>query len=197
MQSTSDALTGGLAVWLPLVTGLLTVVVTVYGLHRTWQDRRRERRARLADLARVAVRVTEATYVRPLLRGRLEASVRRFLGDHEHRRGAAAQGRPSTARLLLFCQLLDDVGLTPEEKAEARTRAFNQLVDLLRGSPSPPVNVRGDARLARETPRLFRALELAYNLCPRPAQAMIADLGAFAGRVGTLSHGTGEASSPV
>lgn len=169
-----------LAVWLPIVVGLTTVVLAVYGALRTWDDRRRERRARLADTARIAVRVTEAAYVRPLLRRRLEDSVRRYLGADRPRGGGQ---HPYATRLLLFCQLQDDVGLTGPEKLEARTRAFNQLVDLLRAMPRPPVRLHSDEALCAARPCLEGALEVAYNLCPRPANALIADLGAFAGRV--------------
>jgi hypothetical protein len=87
------------ALCMGVITGVLTAVVTAYGLHRTWQDRRREQRARLADAARVAVRITDAAYVRPLLRARLEACVQAFLivPDPDH--------HATTARLRLFCRL--------------------------------------------------------------------------------------------
>lgn len=182
----------GLTVWLPLLTGILTAVATVYGLHRTWQDRRREQRARLADAARVAVRIAEAAYVRPLLRERLTAAVYAFLGERPRGNDDRHHHHPTTARLLLFCRLQAAVGLNPEEKVTARTRAYNELVELLRGMPHPPVSVSGDGALKRARPRLFRAIEVAYNLTPRPSAALIAELGAFAGRIGTLNHATVE-----
>lgn len=177
--------TTALTVWLPLFAGVLTIVVTLYGLHRTSQDRRREQRARLADAARVAVRLAEAAYVRPLLRTRLVESVCVFLGERP--RAGGTFHHSATARLLLFCRLQGEVRLMPDEKRTARTHAYNELVELLRGMPHPPVRVKGDRALAVAEPRLFRAIEVAYNLTPRPAAALIAELGGFAGRVGTLA----------
>ena len=189
-----------LAVWLPLMSGILTIVSTTYGLHRTWQDRRREQRTRLADAARVAVRLAEAAYVRPLLRTRLESSVHTFVTHHSRHH------HPTTARLRLFCQLQADVRLSQAEKQSAREHAYRELVELLRAMVHPPVRVPTEATTnahllpddptqtpAPLDPRLVRALEVAYNLTPRPAAVLIAELGAFAGRVGVL-HGGGQAA---
>ena len=195
-----DALAAVLVVWLPLATGVVAVAGALAGAHRAWIDQRRAQGARLADAARAAERLAEAAYVRPLLRRRLEASVEAFLAD-----GRRAD-HATTARLRLFCRLTADVRLDPAEKRTARVHAYNELVELLRAMPHPPVRVRGggtagadpadadadDAALARAAPRLVRALEVAYNLAPRPAGTLIAELGAFAGGLGPL-----ESARPV
>jgi hypothetical protein len=85
------------------------------------------------------------------------------------------------------------VHLAPEEKQFARVRAYHELVELIRGMPNPPVRVpRADAVADADgdgpapLPRLLRAIEVAYNLCPRPSSVVIAELGAFAGGLGVL-----------
>jgi hypothetical protein len=83
-------------------------------------------------------------------------------------------------KLHLFCHLQEDVGLTTAEKKVALTMAFNFLVEQIRGQSDPPVNIRTDQKLKENTPRLYREIELAYNLQPRPSNDMIMELGTFA-----------------
>jgi hypothetical protein len=90
----------------------------------------------------------------------------------------------------LFCRLQREVGLSPAEKTEACTHAFNCLVDAIRADASPPLGIRSDRQLERHTVRLHREIETAYNLCPRPANAMIMDLACFSG-VGAGPSGAG------
>lgn len=103
----------------------MTVVVAVYGLYRTYQDRKIYKREMVHATARVAVRVTEANFVRPLLKDRMKTCIEDFAHHHP-------DFTPYQTRMFLFCELQESVRLEEDEKSMARRRAFNVFVDLLR-----------------------------------------------------------------
>ena len=166
-------------IWLPLISGFITLLLTLYGTYRSWLQRRAERQALVGNLARVAVRLTVSSYVRPLLKQRIDEVITEVSRAAPHCCGAVAE-EALLWRMRLFCRLQARVGLSLEEKQHARTTAFNFLVEDIRGQSSPPMTLRTDAELNKAKPTLYREIEIAYNLQPRPANGMIMDLAAFA-----------------
>ena len=145
-----------------------------------------EKKRILAQKAQVAVRLTEAGFVRPLLRARLERCDR-SVGTHPtavieaqiNRRSSTQE--PLEGRLTLYCRLQHEVGLSTEEKTQARTTAFNHLVAMLRDIHPPVLPVGSDNGLNRYTPRLLGEIEAAYSANPRPSAELIQGLGRFLG----------------
>lgn len=164
--------------WIAVLSAAVTILATVYAMHRTWQQRRQDRVQRLAQAATLAVRRTESAYVRPILCEKL----RHCLVDFVHSRGFTSVHAEwdSGTRFLLYCQLQETVRLTDEEKHIAQTLAVNQLVALLRSLPSPPLRVHTDRQVTRNEGRLREQIELAYSLRPRLSGAMIEQVGEFA-----------------
>lgn len=179
---TVDVLQQSVTIWLPLMTGIVTFLLTLYGVYKSRQERHRQRQALLAQLAAVAVRLTGATYVRPKFKDRIEAII---ADDEYHRRrkvAVAGIGEDNTLwRMRLFCRLQREVGLQPEEKTEARTVSFNNLVDAIRGHATPPIDIRDEKKLNKNRGLLYHEIETAYNLNAQQSNAMIMDLATFAG----------------
>lgn len=165
-------------VWIPIISTVFTLLVTAYGVYRSWQNERVHRAEVLASMARIAVRITEASYVRPLLKDRIEENLLFFLNGRSH----AGEGL-NVRRMVLFCRLQQRVCLTADEKKIAGVQAFNFLVEQLRTMHSAPVDVRSDARLKRHTQHLRLEIEKAYHLTPRPSNALIGDLFRMSGSV--------------
>ena len=159
-------------VCMAVLTGTLTLVVSAYGLWRTVRDRRVRRLERLLQAANVAVRQTDASVVRPLLRERLMEAV-----DH----AAAHYGHldPLHYRLHLLVTMQRTIGLTPDQKRTALDHAVERLVALVRLLPNPPLRLPDDAAVARHRGRLEELVEVAYNLRPRPAGDIVATVGQF------------------
>ena len=160
-------------VWIAILVGAVTALGTLYGIYHTWQQWRQDRVHRLSQAALLAVRRTEATFVRPILRERLRTAVLDFLIQHPDH---AVDLR---MRMLLFCELQRSVGLTEEEKRTAHTTAVNHLVTILRTVPAPPLHVHSDANVRRHNGRLGEQIENAYSVRPRPSATLIEQLGRF------------------
>lgn len=175
--------------WIAVAAGVCGVVTAVYGLYRSWQTRRQERLARLLEAAAVAVRKTEAAYVRPRLRAKMEAVLLRYAAP-----GATADPAHTRGRMVLFCDLQREVCLDGGEKAAAHHHAVTNLVDALRTMPSPPLGVRGDREAARHAGRLGELVEGAYHLRTRPSAGLIREFADFCPLPRT--GGSGAAPSP-
>lgn len=167
----SEVLVQSTTIWLPLVTGIITLILTLFGVWHGWLKRRQERRECVAQLSSIAVRLTESSFVRPILKERIEGVISKQ---------PVSENNSSLWRMKLFCELQRTVGLTTTEKAEARVRAFNSLVDQIRGHVPPPMKLKTDQDLTENTPKLYAEIENAFNLNPQPANRMITDLGTFA-----------------
>lgn len=159
-------------IWLSVCSTIVAIIAAVYGLYRGWQDRRKERRELIQEMARTAVRVTEASYVRPLLRIRLKDCVENFFS-------CRLQNLSTVDHMLLFCDLQLRVGLTESEKLQAKVRAFNLLVEQLQSIHPSPVPLTTDSDVRQQEAFLLRRIEIAYNVQPRPANSMILDMGSF------------------
>lgn len=136
--------------------------VAAYTTFRAVETRRVERQARLAQAAVVAVRRTEAGFVRPLLRDRMAEAVASYLARR-------AGEPPLHLRLQLFSELQRAVALTDEEKRVAHTVAVNHLVTLLRSMPSAPLR----APLVESTQRKTKSNRLDHTSA-RPPQPLSA-----------------------
>jgi len=167
----TDVLTESTTIWLPLVTGIITLILTLFGMWHGWLKRRQERRDCVTQLSNTAVRLTESSFVRPILKERIEV----VIGNQ-----SAFENNSPLWRMKLFCELRRTVCLTKAEKTEARVRAFNSLVDQIRGHIPPPLKLKTDEDLTKNTPLLYAEIENAFNLNPQPANRMIMDLGTFA-----------------
>ncbi len=192
---------GTLTVWLPLVSACATLIFGMYGLHRAWQQHRREKREQLMLMAQTAVRVTEASFVRPLLRERLRGCLEtRF---YPHYVNGAEPG--TTDRMRLFCWLQHEVlghvsdthirfciWKRPKNRRHAcahsttwwtRSGVCDPVLwsvrgaALSRGQNDPKITT--DKQLAGHQSRLFRKNETSYNLTPRPSGVLILELAQF------------------
>lgn len=172
---TVEVLQESVTIWLPLMTGIITILLTLFGIYKGRQDRRKQRQLLLAQLAVVAVRLTGATYVRPRLKERIEI----IIEDEGSKRSPNVDN--DVWRMRLFCRLQRDVGLTTAEKSEARTISFNNLVNSIRSHATPPIDINSDKKLNQCTGLLYHEVETAYNLNPQQSNVMIMDLAAFVG----------------
>lgn len=182
---------------LPLATGALTLVVGASGYWHTLQERRREDRVRLDQMADRAVRIIDSTYVRPILRRRMEDTLIATAAEAKYHASSAYRmpllprhrryRRIDDDACRPFCRLEGCVALSSEEKARALALAMETLCEDLRTDPDPPVVVHrhnkdqdtGDD--VRRRCVLVAAIERAYHIRPRPAAQLIDRLGDFAG----------------
>lgn len=182
MSTTSDAVSEliigqQVILWISVFIAVVSLTIALYRMYDAWVQHRDKVDTRLAQHAQLSVRVADAEYVRPLLRQRLHECII----DEQQQQYAPDGGGTYRQRLALFDELQQRVGLRPHEKVEARTRAFNAMVDMLRAERPAVVKVDSDAHLARISPRLVREIEVACsNNLPRPAAAMIDSLARFA-----------------
>lgn len=172
----TDILSQSVTIWLPLLTGIITIMVTLYGLYRNRMERQRQRQEVLSQLAVTAVRITGSAYVRPLLKLRLMALVE----DASNRRLPTEDY--TLWRMAMFCKLQLQVRLTDEEKHQARERSYTYLLETLRRMPDPPLDISSVKKKAMHQGKMYREIEKAYNLSPQQSNSLIMDLGAFVGR---------------
>jgi hypothetical protein len=170
----ADDWVGFIGVWIAVGTGVVTGCATLYGLYREWIGFRQRQAERLRDTAIVAVRRTEASYVRPLLRERLAATVGTFVTE----RGDLDALR---FRALLFRDLHCGMRLDEDEKRVAQGTAVNHLVGLLRGMPHTPLRVSTDEEVRRAERTLRELVETAYSIRPRPSVDMLQQFAHFCG----------------
>lgn len=77
---------------------------TVTHIHRNWRDDRINKRNSVSQLARTAVRVSEAACVRPILKERMANTINTFLNvdksnrEQERKRGATEENVSSILR---------------------------------------------------------------------------------------------------
>lgn len=160
-------------IWLAVLGSILTAVGTMYGMVRTYLEWRLDKARRLNDAAAIAVRRTEAAFVRPLLKERM-LEVLQSVPPVSSSTGSVIEYRSR-----LFCALQRCVGLRCDEKKKAQEDAVRFLVEHLRAMPSPPLRLKTDRDVARYHGRLRELVELAYNLRPRPSADMIRGVGEF------------------
>ena len=101
----------------------------------------------MATAAAVAVRQAEALEVRPRLTERLASVTSQFVGANAHENSLHF-------RTLLFCELVQRVRLSPDEKGIVKATAVNTLISQLRSMPSPPLRVYSDAQMTAHEGRL-------------------------------------------
>lgn len=167
--------TGSVVVWLAVLSGILTMLGTAYGLFLAVTQRRMDTNNRLNEAALIAVRRAEAAVVRPLLRERLLAIVEADGDPSTHPTLNAWQRRART-----FAALQRSMTLTDAEKHTAHRYAVNNLVSHLRRIPNPPLCVETQQELNRHAVRLSELVENAYNIRPRLGAELIRALGEFA-----------------
>jgi hypothetical protein len=171
--------TSSIAVWLAVLSGVVTILGTLYGLFLAVTQRRMDMNARLNDAALIAVRRSEAAVVRPLLRERLLAVV--DATETTTNNTSMSSGIDSwQRRARTFAALQRSMSLTEVEKHMAHEYALNNLVSYLRRTPNPPLRVQTQSELNRHAVRLSELIENAYNLRPRLGTELIHALGEFA-----------------
>lgn len=162
-----------LTIALPILTGLVGIVVSVYGMMRARREARVAGWSRLLDVAGVAIRQSEAQVVRPILRDRMVEAMHLSLA---RRRDFPD---PLHYRIHLLATLEGHIGLSREEKERAFTTALQYLVALLRTMPKPPLDVTTDADVAQHRGELVHVIEVAYNSRPRATGERIRVIGEF------------------
>lgn len=172
-MSTSDEW----AVWIAVAAGIVTGFATAYGMYREWQTYRQNQTQRLTNAAAVAVRRAEANVVRPLLRDRMAATVKRFVE-------LTTTTDERSFRTLLFCELHTGMRLTEEEKRLAHVTATNHLIDILRSVPAPPLRVHNDRQVSKHNGLLQELVENAYSQRMRPSVDLLQQLALFTGITG-------------
>ena len=165
--------------WIAVITGIVTCFVTLYGMWREWQAFRQNQTNRLSTAATVAVRRTDAAYVRPLLTGRMSDTINAFLPSHPGE--DALRFRTLLFRnLVLSMQLTSRSGVVPPPVARRTKNASqserpptisficcNPFACIPKGNgpsiPSPPIRVRSDAEIHRNMQKLEEQIETAYK----------------------------------
>lgn len=168
--------------WLAVLTGVLTITGTLYGYLSNLKHRRIDRSRRLNEAAAVAVRRTEGSLIRPMLRTRLHETVVEHASAMTRMRGPGIGDFPDDpllVRMQLFVSLQRRMALTETEKNEAHRTAVSNLVAHLRLSPHSPISIKTTKDLERNSVRLSELIENAYNLRPRPGGEMIRSLAEF------------------
>lgn len=166
---------GSLVVWLAILSGILTILGTTYGLFLAVTQRRMDTNNRLNEAALISVRRAEAAIVRPILRERLLSVIEADSDDLSPVMLDAWQRRART-----FAALQRSMSLSDTEKHTAHRYAINNLVSHLRRTPNPPLRVQTQGELNRHAVRLSELVENAYNLRPRLGAELIRSLGEFA-----------------
>lgn len=164
-----------IGVWIAIGAGMVTAMGSCYGIYREWQQRRLNQITRLNDAAGMAVRRTEAAFVRPILADRLSHTVQDFTMMH------ALESDHLRFRALLFAELHGKVRLTVAEKAHAKLTATTTLVGLLKGMPNPPIVLHTEKDEAQQHGRLTELVEMAYGLRTRPSTDLTLQLALFCG----------------
>lgn len=160
------------AIWIGVLTAVVTVLGSLYTIYREWQQWRQNQARRLDDAATVAVRRTEASFVRPRLTDRLGHALTTFVATHP-------TDDPVRFRTLLFAELNRRVRLTEDEKTEARETGVRNLVSAMRTAPSPPLKVFTAEQVQEHRGRLLELVENAYGLRPRASADLIRQLANF------------------
>ena len=162
-----------LTIGLPVLTGVIGIAVSVYGLVRARRDALVSRWARLLDVAGVAIRQSEAQVVRPILRHRMIEALHLSLARRHEYPDALHY------RIHLLAALEGHIGLQREEKERAFDTALQFLVALLRTMPKPPLEVPTDADVDVHRGELIHVIEVAYNLRPRATAERVRIIGEF------------------
>lgn len=174
----TDTSTIVVTIWLSVLTGAATVVGTLYGVFMSQKQRHRDGEQRMRVLADIAVRRTEAAFVRPIIRQRM-LTVLTQEEDNANSNHSSDGGGALHRRVRLFVALEKGIRLTEPEKASAHRSAINHLVVLLRAAPNPPLNINGESQMRRHAVYLSGLIEAAYGLRPRLAAEAIRSVGEF------------------
>jgi hypothetical protein len=162
-------------IWIAIGAGVVATMGSCYGIYREWQQRRLNQITRLNDAATMAVRRTEAEFVRPILSERLSKTVQQFTTlyspESDHLR----------FRALLFADLHGKVRLSVDEKAHAKLTATNHFIRILKSMPNPPIALHTARDEAQKNGTLIELIELAYGLRPRPSTELTQQLALFCG----------------
>ena len=154
----SSSWEGSIGIWLAIATGVITGLGTAFGVWREWQIYRQNQITRLNNAAIVAVRRSEATVVRPILINRMSDVISEFVQTHNNI-------DTSRFRVLLFKELYARVRMSEEEKHLAKSTAIHYLIDILQSMPSPPLRIKTERQLSRNSRAVHELVETAYKTC--------------------------------
>lgn len=165
--------TDSIGAWIAISSSILAGALALYGVWQAWQQNRLSQSKRLSTAATVAVRRTEAVYVRPTLLLKFTNTLERWMG-----RGSASPSLTEIERMHLYCELCREVKLTGEEKQQANTMAITTLREALATMVSTPMVISDPIR-PREQHRLAELVEEAYQLRPRVSASVVHEFNQF------------------